>query len=325
MSYLENHPLLESHDIDELQDILSKANGIDRVELVGKGKVIDVKANGLMLDGMYLGNFEYDGAETKYFSSDGADILQLIIISSGIGQAEYRNQTFEMSNKVGFMRDYRQAHVSTAGKIDGLGMQLPIERIKEHACRLLGEGAHKIVPNFEMNFNLSSPNGIHISNTLSYIADAMNTIDMESQNNIIIKSFSDLMLTQVLQLIPNSYSSLLAGNKNIYPLPRYLKRARDYIHVHAASPITLEKLVEHSGCSYRTLQIAFKETYEMTPMEYVKYVRLSFAHEDLLKADEGSSVRDIALKWGFTHMGWFSKKYTEQFGVLPSQTLRMGV
>ena len=131
------------------------------------------------------------------------------------------------------------------------------------------------------------------------------------------------MLTHVLQLIPNSYSALLDSTVSAKPIPRYLKRARDYIHAHAASPITLETLVGYSGCSYRTLQIAFNDAYGMSPMGYVKHVRLSFAHDDLLHAADGVTVRDVALKWGFTHLGWFSKKYLEQFGILPSQTLRM--
>ena len=60
----------------------------------------------------------------------------------------------------------------------------------------------------------------------------------------------------------------------------------------------------------------------MSPIAYVKFVRLTLAHDDLRQAADGVSVRDVAMKWGFAHMGWFSKCYMEQFGVLPSQTLR---
>jgi transcriptional regulator GlxA family with amidase domain len=79
----------------------------------------------------------------------------------------------------------------------------------------------------------------------------------------------------------------------------------------------------HAGCGYRTLQVAFNKAYGMSPMSYVKHVRLSLAREDLLHAVDGVTVRDTALKWGFTHLGGFSKKYAEQFGALPSETLRL--
>ncbi|HEY9164109.1 MAG TPA: AraC family transcriptional regulator, partial [Magnetovibrio sp.] len=157
---------------------------------------------------------------------------------------------------------------------------------------------------------------------VAYVAEAINTYVPELQNDIIIKSLSDTLLTHVLKLVPNSYSALLEGRGKACVMPRYLKRARDYIHAHAASVITLESLSAHAGCGYRTLQAAFNDAFGMSPMTYVKHVRLSFARDDLLSAADGVTVRDIALKWGFMHVGWFSKNYAERFGCLPSETLR---
>lgn len=322
MSYLDNHPLLASRDLSELRGLLSERNGIQKIDTVGKQSVLDVKVCGVLVDGLHLGNFEYAGAPTTFHTCEGMDIMQLIITSSGTWQTEYGRQTFVMNRNVGFMRDWRIEHVSSVDRADSLGLSLPVDRIKKHARTLIGEAADFISPTFATNFDMTTPNGMHIRNTLAYVAEAMNTYVPEIQNDIIIKNMSDLLLTHVLKLVPNSYSALLDGGVTAQPVPRYLKRARDYIHAHAASAITLETLATHAGCGYRTLQVAFNHAYGLSPMTYVKYVRLSLAHEDLLRADDGVAVRDVALKWGFTHMGWFSKIYTEKFGVPPSQTLR---
>ena len=36
----------------------------------------------------------------------------------------------------------------------------------------------------------------------------------------------------------------------------------------------------------------------------------------------GDTVRNVAARWGFWHMGQFARDYRNLFGELPSQTLR---
>lgn len=60
-------------------------------------------------------------------------------------------------------------------------------------------------------------------------------------------------------------------------------------------------------------------------MGFVRQLRLQHVREELL-ADESpglASVTDIALKWGFAHLGRFAIEYKRAFGESPSATLRM--
>jgi AraC-like DNA-binding protein len=58
-------------------------------------------------------------------------------------------------------------------------------------------------------------------------------------------------------------------------------------------------------------------------MAYLRDVRLGRVHEDLLSAPAGSTtVTDVAYKWGFVHVGRFTKEYRRKFGQLPSRTMR---
>ncbi|MFZ0766279.1 MAG: helix-turn-helix domain-containing protein, partial [Bradyrhizobium sp.] len=36
------------------------------------------------------------------------------------------------------------------------------------------------------------------------------------------------------------------------------------------------------------------------------------------------SIKDVALKWGFTHMGHFAARYCAVYGETPSETARLG-
>jgi transcriptional regulator GlxA family with amidase domain len=62
----------------------------------------------------------------------------------------------------------------------------------------------------------------------------------------------------------------------------------------------------------------------MTPMQYLKRLRLEGARSELLQAAPGSRVVDVAYRWGFAHHGVFSASYADVFGELPSVTLRRG-
>ena len=58
-------------------------------------------------------------------------------------------------------------------------------------------------------------------------------------------------------------------------------------------------------------------------MAELRAIRLEGARDDLRRSSaSGDSVTDVALRWGFGHLGRFARDYAEQFGELPSQTLR---
>jgi transcriptional regulator GlxA family with amidase domain len=61
----------------------------------------------------------------------------------------------------------------------------------------------------------------------------------------------------------------------------------------------------------------------VTPLEYLRRVRLDLAHRDLQDADPAvDTVNSIAGRWGFSHAGRFSVAYRRVFGTQPSATLR---
>jgi transcriptional regulator GlxA family with amidase domain len=72
----------------------------------------------------------------------------------------------------------------------------------------------------------------------------------------------------------------------------------------------------------RSLYAGFKRYKGVSPMLALKNRRLESARDDLLRADPADSVTSIALKWGFEHLGNFSRDYFRRFGEHPSETLR---
>jgi AraC-like DNA-binding protein len=73
----------------------------------------------------------------------------------------------------------------------------------------------------------------------------------------------------------------------------------------------------------RTLQAGFQRHLGMSPMAYVRVVRLRRAHRDLRSADPSHhTVAAIAHGWGFTHLSRFAAAHKTTYGQTPLQVLR---
>ncbi|WP_436772191.1 AraC family transcriptional regulator [Yinghuangia sp. YIM S09857] len=115
------------------------------------------------------------------------------------------------------------------------------------------------------------------------------------------------------------------GADTVLPLPVTVLRALEFCHSHAREPLSVADIAAVAGLSVRRLQATFRTHLGTTPIDYVKSLRLAGAHADLKRIADGSvheTVTDVALRWGFTHLGRFSGTYRSEFGQLPSETAR---
>ncbi|MEU6932034.1 AraC family transcriptional regulator [Streptomyces sp. NPDC046374] len=105
--------------------------------------------------------------------------------------------------------------------------------------------------------------------------------------------------------------------------PGPVKRAMDAVRARPEHPFTSTELAALARVSVRRLQESFREYVGMSPMAYVREVRLERVHEELRAgAPDGLSVTEVAWRWGFAHPGRFAARYRERFGESPSATLR---
>ena len=92
---------------------------------------------------------------------------------------------------------------------------------------------------------------------------------------------------------------------------------------HLSAPVSLAEVAEASGVCVRTLSRAFRKRHGLGPMGFLRHRRLEAARHDLLVAErDGMSVTEVALSYGFRHLGRFAVDYRQAFGESPSETLR---
>lgn len=134
-----------------------------------------------------------------------------------------------------------------------------------------------------------------------------------------------MVCTHLLQLTIDIVNDSLALPE---PLTQHSKRQQgvtrvvEFLREHAHLLPDITQLCEVAQLSERSLQYGFKEKYGVTPVQYLRLIRLNGAHKALLNADKSTTtVAQIALNWGFVEFGRFARDYKSLFEQLPSQTL----
>lgn len=116
------------------------------------------------------------------------------------------------------------------------------------------------------------------------------------------------------------------GTRAVAPLPasaasrrRIVTRARHYMQAHAHEVIAVPDLCQAIGTSRRALQYAFEDVMQISPVTYLRALRLNQVRLELRRPD-AAPVGDVAARWGFWHPSRFAADYRAMFGELPSAT-----
>ncbi|WP_051838217.1 AraC family transcriptional regulator [Streptomyces sp. NRRL WC-3742] len=101
-----------------------------------------------------------------------------------------------------------------------------------------------------------------------------------------------------------------------------IRRAVTFCAEHAHEPVSVADIAQAARVSVRALRNGFRTQLGTTPLAHLRRVRLEYAHHDLLAVARGErteTVTDVALRWGFTHLGRFAQDHREAYGTTPSR------
>ncbi|QGZ48340.1 helix-turn-helix domain-containing protein [Streptomyces sp. QHH-9511] len=148
--------------------------------------------------------------------------------------------------------------------------------------------------------------------------------DSLAQHPLVAAPLQEALLNGLLLAAEHPWRDELAHpSEPLRPAP--VKRAMDAVLACPEHPFTTTELAGLARVGVRRLQESFREYVGMSPMAYLREVRLDRVHQELRGAGPGElSVSEVAGRWGFTHLGRFAAQYRTRFGETPSQTLRSG-
>jgi AraC-like DNA-binding protein len=68
-------------------------------------------------------------------------------------------------------------------------------------------------------------------------------------------------------------------------------------------------IASHCGLSVRRLQALFQDESRQSPLQWLRMQRLQAVRLALSQAGDAGKVGDTAARFGFTHLGEFSRAY----------------
>ena len=146
--------------------------------------------------------------------------------------------------------------------------------------------------------------------------------DSLMHNSVVLDPLVDSLVHGFLLVADHPYREALAAPQAA-GRPAAVRGAMDIIEARPHLPLTTSTLALQCHVSVRTLQQGFQRHLSMSPMAYVRVVRLRHAHRDLRSADPThSTVAAIAHRWGFTNRSRFAAVHKTMYGETPLQALR---
>lgn len=310
-------PTMRTRDLDEAIDAVSKVYCEHRVEVVGRSHNVDVSLDVVEPTNQRLVQLSY----SVPVRIDAGDFPQLFLMMhcaqgaarthQGDAEAEWRaGQTLPFSAGLDTQLWFDVGFVQR-------GMRLDAHKLETLCARCIG---HPLTEPLRLALQPFSPELERIwQQTLAYIA----SFDVQPLplSHASRAALDEYLLTLLLHQHPNNYSQELAV-PGPTAVPGVVRRAERYIAEHADQPITVSDVAAALGVSLRSLQQGFRQWRSTTPLNYLRHVRLQRVRDELLRKENGATVTEVALRYGFSHLGRFSAYYRSTFGEAPSVTWR---
>jgi AraC-like DNA-binding protein len=156
---------------------------------------------------------------------------------------------------------------------------------------------------------------------LHCIVGQIDATSAEAFGALATRQLEQALLALLLEAQPHDYSEELRHPGGAC-MPRHVRKAAEFIEANVAEPIGIDEIVRASGASMRSLYAGFRRFRGTSPMEFLRTQRLKRVRDDLREAASGTTVSDVAARWGFYQFGRFAAQYRQLFGESPSATLR---
>jgi AraC-like DNA-binding protein len=93
-----------------------------------------------------------------------------------------------------------------------------------------------------------------------------------------------------------------------------------YMRTHAARPLRVEQIARHVGMSASHFAHRFRELARVSPMRYLRQVRLRDARALMLA--EGRRPSEVAAHVGFESTSHLTREFKRLFGAAPAEYVR---
>lgn len=182
----------------------------------------------------------------------------------------------------------------------------------------------------ELVIELESTTGLIKKPETSQVAKSFSVSDWDN-------TFTDALL-RLLQLEENSadiavlgdsrlrelYYAILKGSsgysvRRTFGVGNEIARSIEFLSSHVNEPVTIEALADQIGMSRAVFHRKFKQATSMSPIQFIKAMRLNNA---AMKIAKGTNVNVAAMEVGYVSSSQFSREFKRMYGQSPKQWIK---
>jgi AraC-like DNA-binding protein len=317
---LRDHNLFRTQDLAEARAEVARVFCAHRLVTTSKDGRVNAVHNRAVFDSIALNYLDY-GTDVLITPGELTSFYLMQIPLNGSAEIKYGSQMIHST----------PGNASLASPTEFLDMHWHVNNpqflvyfsrteLERTLCELLG--APMSVPlRFDLSVDTATPTYLRWHSLVDILLRDAESKDL-SLHPSVRRQLEDLIKSALITGFHNNYSDCL--ERFARPaVPRAIRRAMQLCEESPEQPLTVTELAAGAGVGIRSLQAGFKEHVGLTPMDYLRDIRLQRVHAELTNRDiVMSSIAQVAFAWGFTHLGRFAQLYRARFGELPSHTLR---
>lgn len=316
-------PLDNSSDFDEVVEQVGRVFKPHSMRLVDHARHLRTSMRRMTVGNVSLIQLEYGAAVTIEPDCFDGFVLVEVPVRGG-GNYRCGGEAIEGHGKLAaVMSPHKPVRLQLAPSLSQIIVRLDQQRIDQACAAHLGYQPRDSV-SFALGLDLNGPAGRAWLSLLRHVFDGGEAFSPLLGNPTYSAHIERMLIDTLLYGHAHNLSHRFAlSHTRPTVAPAYVRRAAEYLEAHAAEPLSVEQLASAVGVSTRALFCAFRETYDQTPMGYLREIRLNRVRQALRDSDpDRTNLTHLAMQWGFFHYGRFARYYFERFGERPHETLR---
>lgn len=298
---------------EDVSEYVNAHIGQHRLALLGSGKMKS-SLRYASFARLGLSHISY-GGKVRVHSPDLEEVYHLQVVTSGYCIWNFDDDRLSLSaGQALMMNPHERSDLTYSEDCQKLIVKIP-ESVLKAACVENG----RALPRDGLRFQRQVMN-LDASMAFMRLVEAVYEEASESGSDTasVSGAYADLLANKLLTVFPCN----LAKDNAACGADGSLALIRRYLQEHIRDEVTVEELAVLCNMSVRSLYNVFAREVGVTPKLFIKQMKLQCLHADLKQGINARNVTEVALDYGFSHLGRFSSDYRKMFGELPSETLR---
>ncbi|HHR5901210.1 TPA: AraC family transcriptional regulator [Providencia alcalifaciens] len=309
--------LFSSADPEEIKSMVGRVMKPHQFQLLNQHQRLDARMHYIPMGDISLSRLRY-GADVVITPGQLEDFFLVQMPLSGSAIIESGGKTVESTPLMASLLSPEESTVMRWNS-DNDQFMLRISRSLLERT-LVGQLGHTLDKPLVFELGFAWQSCIAWRTLMNYLIECATRTPDLLQHKLITTQVEQLVSVTLLSTHQHNYLED-SGMRRATIRPRHVRRVQEYLEAHAHEPITVEQLAHIAGVSLRSLYAGFKEFLDISPMQYLRDLRMERVRAELMSG-EATSVTGVALRWGFAHMGRFSAEYKQRYGESPSQSMK---